>query len=435
MVTLQRKDAMKLNRLLLIALCATPAPVLAETLDAAWTDALASHRQINAAGAMRDAADYELQQARGARLPQLGVSSGYTRFDTAPGFALGPVTTGPIFDGDDYLSAGVQVQVPLYYGGSVNARIDAAEFGAAAAEDQLAAVVQDIKLGVAEHYVGVLRAERAVAVADSYVTSLRSHTENARSRYEFGDVPQNDYLAASVTLADAEQRLLQATNHLDYAQAAYNRFLGRPLSAPVTLDPQLGIDDFIPATATLDELIDQARRNRSELRALEAQQQALRSRADSVRASARPQLALTGGYMYLENEFLTQDEFWMAGVSLNWNLFDGGQARKQSNAIERKAAAVGHNRADLASMVDLQVRGAWNDRLEAASRLQVATSAVNQASENLRVVRNRYQAGASTNAEVLDAEALREQSMSNLDNARFGVELARLRLARAIGAL
>ena len=39
------------------------------------------------------------------------MTSGYTHFDTAPGFSLGPVTTGPIFDGDDYLSAGVQVQV------------------------------------------------------------------------------------------------------------------------------------------------------------------------------------------------------------------------------------------------------------------------------------------------------------------------------------
>ena len=86
-------------------------------------------------------------------------------------------------------------------------------------------------------------------------------------------------------------------------------------------------------------------------------------------------------------------------------------------------------------MIDLQVRRAWNDRSEAESRQQVADSAVKQATENLRVVRNRYQAGASTNTEVLDAEALREQSMSNLDNARFEVDLAKLRLARAIGAL
>jgi hypothetical protein len=36
---------------------------------------------------------------------------------------------------------------------------------------------------------------------------------------------------------------------------------------------------------------------------------------------------------------------------------------------------------------------------------------------------------------VLDAEALREQSLSNLDDARFAVALATLRLARSIGTL
>jgi outer membrane protein len=426
---------MNWNRLILPALLALSPPALAETLDAAWAAALSSHRQIAAAGAMQEAAEYELEKARGGRLPQLGLMSGYTWLDEAPGFSFGSITTDPIFDGDAYANAGVQVQVPLYVGGGVGARIDAAEFGAAAADGQLAAVVQDTKLGVAEHYIGVLRAERAVAVANSYVTSLRSHTENARNRYEFGDVPQNDYLAASVTLADAEQSYLQAENNLDYARAAYNRFLGRNLSDTVSLDPALGIDGLVPAGATLDELVRAARLNRTELDALDAQVKALESQAESARAGARPQLALTGGYMYQENAFLTDDEFWMAGITFNWNLFDGGQSRRQSDAIERKAIAIGHNRADYQSMIDLQVRRAWNDRGEAQSRQRVAETAVEQASENLRVVRNRYEAGASTNAEVLDAEALREQSLSNLDDARFAVALATLRLARAVGAL
>jgi outer membrane protein TolC len=125
----------------------------------------------------------------------------------------------------------------------------------------------------------------------------------------------------------------------------------------------------------------------------------------------------------------------MAGLGFTWNIFDGGQIRKRSAAIERKAAAIGHNRADLASMIDLQVRRAWNDRIEAESRLKVAESAVNQATENLRVVRNRYDAGASANVEVLDGEALREQALSNRDSARFELQLAKLRLARATGAL
>ena len=195
-------------------------------------------------------------------------------------------------------------------------------------------------------------------------------------------MPQNDYLAASVTLANARQRLLQAENALEYARAAYNRFLGRRLDEAVALDPALDIDNLVPSGRNVEDLIAHAISQRPELSALALQASALRSQSDAARASSRPQLALTGGYMFLENEFLDDDAFWVAGVSLQWNLFDGGQARKQAAALD-----------------------------------------------------SRYSAGASTNVEVLDAEALREQSLSNRDDARFELVLAKLRLARAIGSL
>ncbi len=51
------------------------------------------------------------------------------------------------------------------------------------------------------------------------------------------------------------------------------------------------------------------------------------------------------------------------------------------------------------------------------------------------MVRNRYEAGSSANIEVLDAETLRQQALNNRDNARYELALAKLRLARAVGAL
>jgi outer membrane protein len=407
----------------------------AETLDQAWITALSSHRQIAAAAARRDAAGYDLEQARAARLPRLGVNTAYTQLDSAPGFSIGGMSTGPIFAGDDFVSAGAQLSLPLYAGGGIRSGIAAAESGAAAAEQQLSAVTQAIKLGVAEHYVAVLRAESAVAVAESNVATLTTHTDDTKKRVEFGAVPQNDYLAASVTLANARQRKLQAENGLDYARAAYNRLLGRALDTPVSLDPALDIDRLMPGQQGLGELIAMATAARPELAVLDLQARALREQSDAARAQSRPQLALTGGYMLLENEFLTDEEFWMAGVSLQWNVFDGGRSRKHSASLDSQARAVSNERAELESMIALQVRGAWNDRIEADNRLQVAESAVEQATENLRVVNNRYKAGSSTNVEVLDAEALRIQSLSNRDNARYEFALAKLRLARAVGAL
>ena len=267
------------------------------------------------------------------------------------------------------------------------------------------------RLGTGEHYIRVLRAESGLEVAESNVRTLQAHTELAQRQYEFGSVPKNDFLAASVALADAEQRRLQAENALDYSRAAYNRYLNRPLDQPVSLDPDLDIDNLVPAANSL------------------------RENSTAVRARSRPQLALTGGYMYMENAFLDAEEFWMAGVSFRWNLFNAGRNRDRAAALEREALAVSHTRSDLLSSISLQVRRAWNDRQEAEARTHVAESAVNQAIENLRVVQNRYEAGSSANIEVLDAETLRQQALNNRDNARYELALAKLRLARAVGVL
>jgi outer membrane protein TolC len=327
------------------------------------------------------------------------------------------------------------VSLPLYAGGAISAGVDAAEYAAQASSEQYEAVLQDIKLGTGEHYVQVLRAESGLEVARSNVTTLKAQTERARQQYEFGSVAKNDFLAASVALANAEQRKLRAENALDFARAAYNRYLNRPLGQPVSLDPELDIDGLVPAGESLESLILIATQERDELAAMQAEANALRENSTAVRARSRPQFALTGGYMYLENAFLDSEEVWMAGLSFQWSLFNAGRNRDRAAALDRQALAVNHTRSDLMSSISLQVRRAWNDRQEAEARTRVAEVAVDQAIENLRVVQNRYEAGSSTNIEVLDAETLRQQALSNRDNARYDLAMARLRLARAIGAL
>jgi outer membrane protein TolC len=408
----------------------------AENLQQAWSDAVASHNQLAAAAARREAAGLNLEGAQAERWPRLDVTSSFTQLDEAPRFDFGGgLTSQPLFDNDNFLQAGVQLSLPLYAGGAINAGVGAAEYAAEASAEQYEALLQDIKLGTGEHFVHVLRAESGLEVAESNVMTLKAHTELARQQYDFGSVPKNDFLAASVALAHAEQRKLQAENALDYARAAYNRFLNRPLEAPVALDPELDIDHLVPTGETLESLILTATEQRDELAMLKAEANSLRENSSAIRAKSRPQFALTGGYMYMENAFLDADEFWMAGVSFQWNLFNAGRHRDRATALERQALAVNHTRSDLVTTIALQVRRAWNDRQEAEARTRVAEAAVDQAIENLRVVQNRYEAGSSANIEVLDAETLRQQALSNRDNARYELALAKLRLARAVGAL
>jgi outer membrane protein TolC len=415
-------------------LLAPPLEGRSETLSEAWTAALQSDRRLFAVAAERDAANYEFGSARAERNPRLDLVSSFTQLDSAPRFAFGDSFVSPkIFSGDNFFSTGAQVSLPLFTGGLISSNIGAAKSAANASQWQVETVIQNVMLDVAERYIDVLRAESAVMVAGSNVAMLANHSEDAQWQYQFGAVPKNDFLAASVSLANARQGELKATNRLDLARAAYNRLLGRPLTNPVTLDPAL-----LPLTASgkdFQSLTRLAVENRHELAGLAARAEALRNQSAAEQARLRPQLALTGGYTLLENEVLDDDRFWSVGVALQWNVFDGGRTKKRAAARSHEAKAVMHQRADLESVIVLQVRKSWLDCKEAESRKVVAAAAVEQATENLRVARNRYKAGAGTNTEVLDAEALRAQSLSNRNNARFDAALASVRLTRAIGTL
>jgi len=187
--------------------------------------------------------------------------------------------------------------------------------------------------------------------------------------------------------------------------------------------------------APLVELVAAAQAARSELAELDATAEALVARADAARTARLPRLALTGGYAYLENEILNRDDFWFVGLGVRFNVFDSGRSRHARAALERQAAAVASDKRDRASEIELEVHRAWAALSSADARLGVAAGAVQQAEENVRVVRDRYRNGEGTNTEVLDAETLRAQSASNFDTARYDLRLAELALARAVGAL
>ncbi len=430
-----------LTRLALVSttcLALVPGLAGAESLEAAWQSALGNDLALQASRDQVQAAAVDLAAAKSARLPNVSANAGITRFNEAPAFdfsGAGVPATLPLFGGDDMEMAGANVTLPLFTGGSIRGGIDAAEAALTVQTAMSDAGEQQVKLDVARHYINVLRAQRALTVAESTVTSLGAHVADVEDMFRSGAVARNDFLSAAVSLADAEQRRLQASNALDLARAAYNRALGRDLDAPVNLDENLpGVDSQLDLSS-LESLTAIAIRSRHELGQYEAAADALRARSDATRGKTRPQLALTGGYTSLRNEFLNRDDFWMVGIGVQWNLFDGGQARREAEALSLRARAVDRERANLESFIALEVRSAWLGLQETRERKRLTEKAVEQAEENLRVVRDRYRNGEGTNTEVLDAEMLRALSRSNYDNADFDEKLALYELARGAGRL
>jgi len=405
----------------------------AETLQQAWSAALKVDHSLKAVGKNSEAAAQRLQAAQSARLPGLLVAAGYTAMEDDPAFKadFGPTSVEfPAAEKDSHAYR-ARVTLPLYTSGRITQGIDAADAALQASRTQISGKTQDVKLAVAEAFVGVLRAARRRDVASSHVSSLQAHANDVQNFYQQGIVSRNDLLAAQVALADAEQSEIKVANVLDIAQSAYNRLLGRPLTHPVALA------DIQPQALNLplEALHEQAFKQRHELLFLQDQIRALRHQATAVRAETGPQLALSGGYDFQENRYQVDEGLWSVNLSMQWQVFDGGVVRHSALAMERHAAAVQEQFDDLRTRIALQVRRYWLDVQETDRRIPVTEKAITQAEENLKVNRDRYEHGISTNTEVLDAETLRIASLNNHANAVYDAVLASLRVKRSVAEL
>ena len=408
-------------------------PVHAETLQQAWETTLAENYSLKAAQETMAAAGEQLQAAKAVRLPGLSFISGYTARDNEPRLmaTLGPTTIALPVENQYSLAYQATASLPLYTSGRITSGIDASAAMLKASKADKASVVLDLKMQVAEAYVSILRAIRGLEVAKSHVASLESHERDVLALYNQGIVARNDRLASQVSLANARQQMIQIENNLDLAQAAFNRLLQRPLDQQTALE-ELTLENI---NETLPVLTRKALDQRSELAALTKKIQALHNQATGVRAEDMPQIALTGGYGYQQNDYLVDEGQWSITLGLQWNLFDGGVSKHKANAIVRQANGLQEQYNDFASIISLQTRQAWLDTQETQKRIHVTSKAIAQAEENLKVSRNRYSSGLTTNTEVLDAETLRIKSQYNYANARYDRLPAILYLKRAIGEL
>ncbi len=412
-------------------------PARGETLTDAWALALQQDHSLAAARNQAEAAGFEAQAARAQRWPTVAVGGSYTQLDDSPAFDFAftglPLTPPELFEDDKYVMGSASLTIPLFTSGRISASIAAAEARERGVGAQVTAATADVKLAVADSYVEVLRARKAHGVASSSVQTLEALTRDTTSMFERELVPKNELLAVQVALADARQNELRAANAAEVAAAAYNRRLGAPLDRPVELSEALAVP--VELSQDLPALVEQAKSRRAELDAFDAQAEAYGQLARTERSRVLPQVALSGGYQYLENQFLDDETIGMAGIGVQWALFDGGQSRKRAAALDRNRRATEQQRADVASQIELQVRQAYLGIQESRQRVIATAQAAEQADENLRIARERYTAGLGTQTQLLQAETLRVQALRNRDDATLDAGLAQLRLARAVGAL
>ncbi len=441
-------------QLLLAFICLSPAvagqaPESAPrnmTLADAVHIALEKNPTVQAAVAYAQAVHEGIAEAKAARLPRVDFSEGFTRGNN-PVYVFGGLLTERQFSAGDFglnflntpppldiFHTQFTAALPLYDAGQTGRRIKDAKLRAQGAGETGQRTRQEVIFNAVKAYTDELLARENVRVAESAVKSAQSDLQRAEARQEEGQAVPSDLLSAQVQLAQAQEDLLQAQNAVDLAHAALNVAMGLPEDASTTIESGLKESHF--EAGALAERQQHALRNRPDLReaGLEAARAANGQRM--ARSEFLPKVNAFSSWEEDNQTFLTRGgNNWTAGVSLNFNVFDGGSNRARLAAAHYRQTQAQAQAAQMAAAVKLQVREAYLNLTTAQQRVDVSRQAQSEAEESLRIIQNRYEAGLATITDLLQVETAHTNAQKNYLNAWFDYRLSCAALELATGEL
>jgi outer membrane protein TolC len=410
------------------------------TVAQAVERALAASASLEQAHALERAAASDARAARASRLPQLGVSAGYTRQSDVPELVLAFPGAAPrtIFPNipDNYRTR-LEASLPLYTGGRTAGAIAASARESAAAGSDVAAARADLVLETTAAYWSLVTARESARVVTEGLTAYDAHLQDARNHEQMGMAARNDVLSVAVERERAELARLRAANASAVAAANLLRLLDLPAGTELVLDEPLQAG--APPQPALDALLSAALAQRPERAALASRVAAAEARIAAERGARLPQVGVAAGYDYSNPnrrilppvaEWKTS---WDVSVSVSLNLFDGGRVAAAEARATARAEAARHQLEDLDRRIRLQVTQRLLELSAAEAAAVVAERALEAAAESRRVASDRHRAGVIASSALLDAEVALLRAGLERTDALAQVRLARASLDRAAG--
>jgi outer membrane protein TolC len=397
------------------------------TLPLAVEIALRSNPLTRATASGRELADAQAHEARAGRLPQVQLSETFTNGNNQV-FVFGSLLEQGRFTQQNFnLSSlnnpdpltnfrfGVTVKAPLFDQRQSATRITRAQLGLKQADAQTDQVEQQIRFETLRAFYGLLLAQAKKEVADEAVRLAEADVKLSRDRVEAGTSVVSDLLAAEVQLAEARQQSIQTGGEIITAEAALNTALGLPVNTPQKIKGQLIEKKF--DLADQEELIRLAIEHRPDLNRAGLIARSGEAQVTGARNEYLPRVDVFANFGASRDNWVRGSGDYLIGASVTFNLFDAGRNARiaQARAAANLAAS---EREHLTNQIRFEVVRAYQQFISARERLKVADRIINQASEALRIVQDRYQEGLTTITEVLRAETTLVRSRLNVLAAR-----------------
>ncbi len=346
-------------------------------------------------------------------------------------------TTDVVINPDDEYNFVTSFTQPIFTGFALINQYKIASLGLNVAEISEKLTRQDVILDAKNAYFSILKSQKLMAVAEDTVKQVTAQKEVAENMYQVGMSPLNDLLQSQVQLANDKQRFITAQNNLEISKSQFNTLLRRPVNAAVAI---VDILDYTPWEFDIDYCLTQANQNRLELEVADLEVQIAQKDYELSKRDYFPSIDLTGTWTRRGTEWdvdggegISDKKFWDIRATANWNFWEWGRTRYGVREKLSRLSQANYRKEDIIDNIELEVKQAFLRTKETEKNITTIEKAIEQAKENLRITEERYKEQVSTTTDVLVAQTLLTETMTNYYNALYDFKIAKSVLYRAIG--
>lgn len=400
---------------------------------------LKNSHQLKNSQAKIEEATAALKEAVQKKLPDASVSASYLRLTTANiDLKSGNNNNGSSTNAPPKVSQAMygilNASLPVFAGGRIRYGIESSEYLEKAAkldaEDDKDEVIQT----AIEAFANLFKAKSAVRLVKENLAQSQQRAKDLSNLEKNGLLARNDLLKAELQSSNIELNLLDAENNLQLANINMDLMLGLPTSTELVLDTA-GIakkDD----PRVLDDYLQLALNNRKDVTALDYRKKAAETGVKAIQAEKYPSIALTGGYVAAHiPKVLSVSNAINIGVGVSYNIGSLWKNKARVQQAEARVNQIIATRAMADDNVKLQVNKNYFSLLSSRKKIEVYVKAVEQARENYRIVKNKFDNSLATTTDLLEADVAQLQATLSYTLARADAFVAYNKLLQTAGVL
>lgn len=382
-----------------------------------------------------DEAVAAVTEATERKLPDASVSGSYLYLPVKPIINLKSDSAGGFGGNVKQAMYGiVSVSLPIYAGGKLRYGIEAAKYLEQAArldadEDREAVIFNTVNA-----FSNLYKSGAAVNIVKENLQQSNQRVKDFSNLEKNGLLARNDLLKVSLQSSNIELALLDAESNFKLASVNMALMLGLPeqtLLIPDSVSLQQTTN-----VKTMEEYEQLALLERKDAASLLLRKKVADISIKNVKADYYPSLALTAGYVAADIPgLITITNAVNVGAGVKYSISSLWKTKSKIAQAEARVQQITSNQLMLNDNIRLQINQSYQSYLLSQKKIEVYKKAVEQATENYRITKNKYDNALATTTDLLDADVAQLQTKLNLSNAAADAVVAYNKLLQTAGTL